>query len=192
MWSCTVARDALVQSALDGALTGMHENSVAWLRNNCLQMRHALSQRPTSVSLQAQWSKRTIRLISRVRFRVRKGKLTDACALDRFEWDGKYGCYASVHWCVKTPEWVFRSDSVSRGVVECIRSVVLYKHAEPLRSIPSFFRTSFLPNVAESKNGLGLRVSDDLRRIPNMVPLNPRGSIELSLKTTGLDSVVSV
>jgi len=43
-----------VQSALDGALTGIHENSVATLRNNCLQMRHALSQRPTSVSLQAQ------------------------------------------------------------------------------------------------------------------------------------------
>jgi len=68
----------------------------------------------------------------------------------------------------------------------------LYKHTEPLHSFPSFCRTPLSPNVAESKNGLGLRVSDDLRRIPNMVPLNPRGSIELSLKTTGLDSVVSV
>jgi len=30
----------------------------------------------------------------------------------------------------------------------------LYKHAEPLRSFPSFCRTLFLPNITESKNRL--------------------------------------
>jgi len=30
----------------------------------------------------------------------------------------------------------------------------LYKHAEPLRSYPSFCRIPFLPNITECKNGL--------------------------------------
>jgi len=66
------------------------------------------------------------------------------------------------------------------------RAVVLklYKHAEPLRSFPSVSQTSFLPNTTESKNGL--LKSDDLRRTPETAPSKPRGSIEPSLRTTGL------
>ena len=68
-----------------------------------------------------------------------------------------------------------------------IRPVVLkfYKNTEPSRSFPSFFQTAFFPRITESKNGL--KVSDDLRRTPGTAPSNPRGSIEPSLRTTGLD-----
>ena len=38
----------------------------------------------------------------------------------------------------------------------------LYKHAEPLRSFPSFCRNKILPNTTERKNGL--LKSDDPRR----------------------------
>jgi len=69
------------------------------------------------------------------------------------------------------------------------RSVVLklYKHTEPLRSFPSFFQTSFLPSVTESKNGL--HVSDHLRRTPKTAPSNLRGSIEASLRNTALERI---
>jgi len=62
----------------------------------------------------------------------------------------------------------------------------LYKHADPLCSFPSFCRTPFLPNATESKNGL--LKSDDLRRIPEPAPSNPRVSIDPSLRTTALDT----
>ena len=61
----------------------------------------------------------------------------------------------------------------------------LYKHDESLRSFPSFCRTSFLPNITESKNGL--LKSHDLPRTSEMTPSKPRGSIEPSLRTIGLD-----
>jgi len=44
-----------------------------------------------------------------------------------------------------------------------------------------------LPNITEGKNGL--LKSDDLRQTPEMAPLNPRGLIEPSLRTTGIVSV---
>jgi len=61
----------------------------------------------------------------------------------------------------------------------------LYKHAEPLRGFPNFCRAPFLPNKTENKNGL--LKSDDLRRTPGTVQLNPRGSILPSVRTSELD-----
>jgi len=65
-------------------------------------------------------------------------------------------------------------------MTEDSNSVVLKlcKDAEPLRSLPSFCRTPFLPNTTESKNGL--LKSDDLHRTSETDPSNPRGSIEPS------------